>query len=322
MPQTLRDVMTPDPKVLPKTATVKEAAELMRDDDIGDVIVVNAHKKLYGIITDRDIAVRVVPDGTDASTVHLEDVATKDVTALGPEAPVDEAVRLMREKAVRRLPVVEDGKPVGVVSLGDLAIEKDPASALADISAAPPDGPEPSANGSSGMRSAGGLGKSLPAMAAGAGLALAFGYLRNRGKRRSVKIAAKRLRRTGRKLRRSGDRTASEATTQAAKYAAAAAAVIRSQSKRMKRKAARKGDRLEDKTQSLSKRAQRKSEELGKRAQRKSEELGKRAERKSRDLSKLAEDKSKDLRRKAKKVGKLAERKAEGVKELVTSGKR
>lgn len=310
MPQKLREVMTPAPKTLPKSASVKEAAELMRDDDIGDVIVVNAHKKVYGILTDRDIAVRVVPDGTDPSSVNLEDVASKDVASLGPDASVEQAITLMREKAIRRLPIVEDGKPIGVVSIGDLAIERDPTSALADISAAPPDEPVPTASSNGMKAAAGGVGKALPAVAAGAGLAFTFDYLRNRGKKRSVKIAAKRLRKTGRKLRKSGDKTASEATTTAAKYAAAAAAVIRSQSKRMKKKAG--GDsQIEDQAQ-----------ELGKRARRKSKEVNKAAASKSKDLGKIAEEKAKDLRRKAKEVGKLAERKAEEVKELVGSGKR
>lgn len=357
MPQKLRDVMTPDPKVLPKTSTVKEAAELMRDDDIGDVIVVNAHNKLFGILTDRDIAVRVVSAGSDPSGVKLEDVATKEVSSLGPDASVEEAVRIMRTQAVRRLPVVEDGKPVGVVSLGDLAIDRDPNSALADISAAPPDPATPSAGG---LRSTtGGLGKALPAAAAGAGLALTVDYLRNRGKKRSVKVAAKRLRKTGRKLRRGGDKTASEATAQAAKYAAAAAALIRSQKKRMKekagdstaelsnqlgdksrklskgaqrksdelsKKARRKSDELNKRAQSksdeLGKRAKRSSKELGKSADRKSKELGKRAERKSKEFGEFAEEASKELRKKAREVGKLAERKAEEVKEMVEAGKR
>lgn len=316
MPQKLKDVMTPDPKVLQKSATVKEAAELMRDDDIGDVIVVNSHRKLYGILTDRDIAVRVVPSGTDPASVKLEDVATKDVATLGPEASVDEAVRIMRTQAIRRLPVVEDGKPVGVVSLGDLAIDRDPTSALADISAAPPDGARPSAAAANGF--GGGLGKVLPAAAAGAGLALTFDYVRNRGKKRSVKVAAKRLRKTGRKLRRGGDKTASDATAQAAKYAAAAAATLRGQKKRMKKRAgestAELSARIENSSKKLSKRAQRRSEELGKQARRKSKELGK-------EFGEFAEDASKELKRKARKAGKAAERKAEEVKELVEAGR-
>ena len=317
MPQTLRDVMTPDPKVLPKTATVKEAADLMRDDDIGDVIVVNAHKKLFGIITDRDIAMRVVTEGGDPTQVRLEDVATKDVTTLGPDATVEQAVKTMREQAIRRLPIVDDGKPIGVVSLGDLAIERDPTSALADISAAPPDAAEPSANGT---RSAGGLGKNLPAVAAGAGLALTFDYLRNRGRKRSVKVAAKRLRKTGKKLRRSGDKTASEATAQAAKYATIAAGAVRGQSKKMRKKAEAGGERLEDRTQDLSKRAQRKSKDLGNRADRKSEDLSKRAQHKSEDLSKRAQHKSKDLskraQRKSQELSKRAEARAKELSKL------
>jgi CBS domain-containing protein len=117
---------------------VREAAEAMRANDIGDVVVVDDNGKLSGILTDRDIVVRVVAEGRDPRTTRIGDIASRDLTAVSPDDPVDRAVQLMRDKAIRRLPAVDKGKPVGIVSIGDLALDRDPGSALADISAAPP----------------------------------------------------------------------------------------------------------------------------------------------------------------------------------------
>jgi CBS domain-containing protein len=138
MAEGIRDVMTPNPQTLPESTIVREAAETMRANDIGDVIVVDDNGKLTGIVTDRDIVVRVVAEGRDPRATRLGDIASRELTALAPEDPIERAVELMRERAIRRLPVVEQGKPVGIVSIGDLALERDPDSALADISAAPP----------------------------------------------------------------------------------------------------------------------------------------------------------------------------------------
>jgi signal-transduction protein with cAMP-binding, CBS, and nucleotidyltransferase domain len=133
----IREVMTPNPRTLEASATVEDAARAMKDDDIGDVIVVE-NDRMCGIVTDRDIAVRVVAEGKSPSSVRLSDICSADVTAVSPDGPIDEAVRLMRERAVRRVPVVQDGRPVGIVSMGDLAQNRDPQSALSDVSAAPP----------------------------------------------------------------------------------------------------------------------------------------------------------------------------------------
>lgn len=138
MTQTIRDVMMANPISLSATATVGEAAKAMRERDVGDVIVLDEGDSLCGIVTDRDIVVRAVADERAPSEVRLGDICSHEVTTVGPSASVKDAVRLMRERALRRLPVVEGGKPVGIVSIGDLAIERGPESALADISAAPP----------------------------------------------------------------------------------------------------------------------------------------------------------------------------------------
>jgi CBS domain-containing protein len=135
MRQSIRDVMTPDPVTLPATTSLEAAARCMRDREIGDVLV-SDDGSLCGVVTDRDMVVRALAEGQ--ADARLGDICSRDLVSLAPDADVDEAVRLMRERAIRRLPIVENGKAVGLVSIGDLAIERDADSALADISAAPP----------------------------------------------------------------------------------------------------------------------------------------------------------------------------------------
>lgn len=119
-------------------ASLVEAAQLMRAQDIGDVLVA-ADGRLIGVLTDRDITLRAVADGVDPLTVSAQAVCTPNPVVVGPDDAVSVAVTLMRDHAVRRLPVLDDGHPVGMVSLGDLAVSQDPRSALADISRAEPD---------------------------------------------------------------------------------------------------------------------------------------------------------------------------------------
>ena len=137
MPQRIHEVMTPNPVSLPGTASVREAARAMRDQDIGDVIVVANHQ-IWGIVTDRDIVVRTVAEMRDPATTTLADICSHALTTVSPDDRIEQAVRLMREKAIRRLPVVAGHRAVGIVSLGDLARERDPESALGAISATPP----------------------------------------------------------------------------------------------------------------------------------------------------------------------------------------
>ncbi|MEU0026365.1 CBS domain-containing protein [Streptomyces sp. NPDC006335] len=133
----VKDVMTPGVVAVRPDASLVEAARLMRAQDIGDVVVTDG-QDLVGMLTDRDIAVRAVADGADPSTVSARSVCTPDPLTVTPGDPVTQAAALMRAHAVRRLPVVEDGLPVGMVSLGDIAEARDPGSALADISRADP----------------------------------------------------------------------------------------------------------------------------------------------------------------------------------------
>lgn len=132
----VRDVMTPNPIMLRADQTVVDAARSMRDADIGPVVVLDGDE-VCGILTDRDIAVRVVAEGMDPSATRIGDVCTRDLATISSDATVDDAMELMRERAIRRVPVVDDGKPVGIVALGDVATERDADEALADISAAP-----------------------------------------------------------------------------------------------------------------------------------------------------------------------------------------
>jgi CBS domain-containing protein len=137
MTQLVKDVMTTGVEALPPEASLVEAAQLMRDRHIGDVIVAQGDRML-GVLTDRDITVRAVAEGHDPHTMPVRSMCTTEVITVGPEDDADEAVRMMRRHAVRRLPVVEAGHMLGMVSLGDLAVARDPDSALADISGAAP----------------------------------------------------------------------------------------------------------------------------------------------------------------------------------------
>ena len=134
----VREVMTPGVVAVRPDASLVEAAQLMRAQDIGDVLVAT-DQQVIGVLTDRDITLRAVADGADPLTVSAQAVCTPDPVMIGPDDAVSAAVELMRDHAVRRLPVVENGHAVGMVSLGDLAVSQDPASALADISRARPD---------------------------------------------------------------------------------------------------------------------------------------------------------------------------------------
>jgi CBS domain-containing protein len=138
MPERISELMTRDPVALTNNASLQDAAVAMRDRDIGDVVVTKPDGTVCGIVTDRDIVVRAIAEGNDPSTMTLEDVCTHRLVAVGPDDPVALAVKKMEEQAIRRLPVMDNGTLVGIVSIGDLAIERDRQSALGEISAAAP----------------------------------------------------------------------------------------------------------------------------------------------------------------------------------------
>jgi CBS domain-containing protein len=129
--------MKKDPIRLEATTPVIEAARKMRDSHVGAVIVASSDR-LSGIVTDRDIACRVVAQGRDPATTPLGDICSSPTVTVKPDDTVDRAVQIMREKAIRRIPVVEGDRAIGILSLGDLALARDPKSVLGQISAAHP----------------------------------------------------------------------------------------------------------------------------------------------------------------------------------------
>jgi len=131
------DVMTPDPVVCGADASLVEAATAMRDRNIGNVLV-ERDGALCGIVTDRDIVVRGLAEGNDPGELTLGDIATTELETVSPNDDVDEVVSKMEGSAVRRIPVVDGGRAVGILSIGDLAEDQDRNSALGQISSAPP----------------------------------------------------------------------------------------------------------------------------------------------------------------------------------------
>jgi CBS domain-containing protein len=138
MARSVGDIMTRDPRTVEAGDSVAEAARQMRDGDFGSVLVLD-NGRVDGIVTDRDIAVRAVAEGRDPESTQVSEIYSTGVATVEPSQSIEDAVQTMREHDIRRLPVVENGRPVGILSLGDLAVERDPESVLADISASSPD---------------------------------------------------------------------------------------------------------------------------------------------------------------------------------------
>ena len=137
MGQTVSDIMTQHLVLLSAEDTVRDAARHMGESNVG-AIVVQKQGSLFGIVTDRDIVVRCLAQGGDCDETPLGEICSPQLATLRPDDEVDHAVALMRERAIRRIPVVKNGKAVGILSLGDLALERDPFSALGAISGASP----------------------------------------------------------------------------------------------------------------------------------------------------------------------------------------
>ena len=125
MGQSIREVMTPNPSTVEPDGNVVEAARIMKQEDAG-VVPVTENGRLTGMVTDRDIAIRVVAEGKDPQSTTVREVASTDLVTIDPQQDLDEALRLMAKHKVRRLPVVEeDGRLVGVVAQADVAREGD-----------------------------------------------------------------------------------------------------------------------------------------------------------------------------------------------------
>jgi CBS domain-containing protein len=137
MAQLVREAMSAEPICLTTNTTLIDAATQMREYDIGDILITD-QGTIYGVLTDRDIVIRGLAEGMDPASTTVGEIASTQLVTVSPDDPVSRAVQLMRDHAVRRLPVCQDGRPIGIVSIGDLALDRDPRSALADISAATP----------------------------------------------------------------------------------------------------------------------------------------------------------------------------------------
>ena len=125
MAKTVREVMTSKVCSIDTDKSITYAAKMMRDEDVGLAPIVEGDR-LVGVLTDRDIAVRVVAEGRDPEQVKVTEVASRDLVTLDPQQDLDEALRLMARHQVRRLPVVEeDGRLVGVVAQADVAQQAD-----------------------------------------------------------------------------------------------------------------------------------------------------------------------------------------------------
>ena len=141
MAKKARDIMEPDVEFVSADDTVEQAAKKMAKNDVGALPVCNEEKRLEGMVTDRDIAVKVVAKGKDPKKIKVRDLADQpEVVTIGADDSLDEALRTMKDKKVRRLPVIDGRQVVGIISQGDLAtnVPDDKVGDLVEaISAAP-----------------------------------------------------------------------------------------------------------------------------------------------------------------------------------------
>jgi CBS domain-containing protein len=121
MAKNVRDAMTENPRSIGTSASVVEAARLMRDQHVGSLPITD-DEKLVGMITDRDITTRVVAEAADPTTTSVGDVYSQDLISVEPDNDLEAAVQLMASHQVRRLPVVENGRLVGIVAQADIAL--------------------------------------------------------------------------------------------------------------------------------------------------------------------------------------------------------
>ncbi|MBO4896910.1 MAG: CBS domain-containing protein [Clostridia bacterium] len=134
----ISDIMTDPAIVLSADTSVMEAAAVMRENNIGSVPVVDSNGSICGIVTDRDIVIRSIAEGLNTKKTKVLDIMSQNVSSVPPDAEINDAFDIMSRDKVRRIPIVEHGKVLGVVSLGDIALCRDYqiecANALCEIS--------------------------------------------------------------------------------------------------------------------------------------------------------------------------------------------
>ena len=118
----IKDVMTSNPTTCEPQASVVDAAKVMAQEDVGSIPMVEGDR-LAGVVTDRDIVLRVVAEGRNAQSTTVGDIASRDLVTVSPDDDLDRALELMAEKQVRRLPIVEGDKLVGIVAQRDIALQ-------------------------------------------------------------------------------------------------------------------------------------------------------------------------------------------------------
>jgi CBS domain-containing protein len=123
MSKSVHEVMTRNPRVVSRSAAALDAAKIMREEDVGSVPVVDDDGALVGIVTDRDIVLRVVAEGRDPATTYVEDVATADPHCAEPDEPLEDAYDRMATWRIRRLPIVDGDRVVGMLAQADLVHE-------------------------------------------------------------------------------------------------------------------------------------------------------------------------------------------------------
>jgi CBS domain-containing protein len=121
MAKNVRDAMTSNPRSIEPSTMVADAAKLMKAEDVGSLPIVEGDQ-LVGMVTDRDIVIRAVAEGKDSQSTTVGEIASRDLVTVDPEQDLDEALRLMAQHQVRRLPVAEeDGRLVGILAQADVA---------------------------------------------------------------------------------------------------------------------------------------------------------------------------------------------------------
>ena len=138
MTRKMRDIMSPAPVCMASGESVSAAARAMKEHGTGTVLVLS-DGQLSGLVTERDIMVRVLAENRDPLTTLVGDICSGELTVLGPDDEVEQAIRLVRERAVRRIPVLADGTAVGMVYIGDLALDTGEPSTFTALAAARPD---------------------------------------------------------------------------------------------------------------------------------------------------------------------------------------
>jgi CBS domain-containing protein len=123
MSKSVRHAMTEDPRSIDASASAVEAARIMRDQHVGSLPVTD-DGQVIGMVTDRDITTRVVAQGASAEEISVGDICSRDPISAEPDHDLDEALELMARHKVRRLPVVENGRLVGIVSQADIALKE------------------------------------------------------------------------------------------------------------------------------------------------------------------------------------------------------